>query len=237
MTLNDRELSALAINRIEDRAPKLTNVLHPSSSAIQVCGDKFEFAQMCANLNIPHFNTYLNPLIEYPQICKDRYGSAASGFRVFNDNQTIDEVREVENLVFQKYSTGFHYCVDAYFSIMNHKLIDFCVKKILLKSNGESFIMQSMEPDKFMYLMKLVEASLELRGIVNLDIYEEEGVLRIMEVNTRIGGNYPASHKFGCNLLEHLLRELTEEKPLDVCQSHYRVGVTIAKYFDFVEAT
>ena len=46
-----------------------------------------------------------------------------------------------------------------------------------------------------------------MRGIVNLDIYDVNGHLAVMEVNARIGGNYPASHVLGVNLLRHVFAE------------------------------
>lgn len=72
-----------------------------------------------------------------------------------------------------------------------------------------------------------------MRGIVNFDIYDEAGELRVMEVNCRIGGNYPASHAFGCNLLRHLFAEIFDDGDVRLSSSSYKVGQRIAKYFEF----
>src|SRR5690606_2307770 len=127
-------------------------------------------------------------------------------------------------------------CVDAYFSIASGRLIDLCAKEVLNKANGESYLLRSVAAERFVEIVTAVAEAIPLRGIVNLDIYDD-GELRVMEVNCRVGGNYPASHAFGCNLLRRLVDGVADGDTADrLDMSTVSLGAHVAKYFEFSPA-
>lgn len=64
-------------------------------------------------------------------------------------------------------------------------------------------------------------------------MYEVDGQLKLVEINCRIGGNYPVSHSTGCNLLQYMFKELIDGAPVPQTLSKYQENKIVVKYFDF----
>jgi hypothetical protein len=221
---------------IEEESPDtFSRLLQPSRRAAVICEDKYAFFLAAKSSGIPVLETYLSAPAFFPYIRKDRRGSAASGFRVYRT--PADEMAEESigsgDFIYQPFCGGSHFCVDAYYSLDAGNLVDFCVKEVLVKSNGESYLLRSCPRDGFGEILRMAGELLPLKGIVNFDILDDSGTLKVLEINCRIGGNYPASHRFGCNLLERcfdeLFSSLDQQKPV----APYPTDRVIAKYFAF----
>ena len=236
LTLIDPEIPMLAGLATTDDA-KLARCLHPVQETTLICDDKYSFAKRMLADGIATIPTGLEPPTALPFIRKDRCGSAGSGFRAFHKPEDVDAYRhehEPGRHIFQPFHGGLHYCVDAYYSLYSNRLIDGCAKVILSKDKGESFVMESAKLDPFVEILEKIGKTLPLRGIVNLDFFEDAGGLRIVEINCRIGGNYPACHAFGCNLIKHLFEETFVGRTFESsCFSCYSSGMRIGKYFGF----
>lgn len=227
MTLVDPEVTALAM--LAWVAPfDASQFLHPSWTTTETCEDKLAFAKLMSSRNVPSVPTSLTPLDDYPQVCKDRRGSAASGFRVLTEGEPTAPCGP--DVVFQPWCDGRHFCIDAYFSLSSGELVDYCVKEVLDKRHGESLLVRSVAPEPFRHLVVRGAEVLPMRGIVNLDVYGDESDQVLMEVNCRIGGNYPATHAFGTNLLRPLLSELTSGVPATPVAPVYVVGRHVASH-------
>lgn len=234
LTLIDPEIPVLgAIRDVRSR------YLNPTSDSSILCEDKYVFHQFLDQVGIPSVPTYLSPPTKLPFIVKDRRGSAASGFRVYKnetDMDNFDLLSRDGNSVYQPYVGGEHLCVDALFALEEGYLVDLCVKKVIDKKNGESFLVESVAPGPISELVKDLSRHIPFRGIVNLDIYQMSHAddLLVMEVNCRIGGNYPASHLFGCDMISKLLLELqTGRSPSRYKHPNYQVGMRVGKYYGF----
>jgi len=236
LTLVDPEIPILG-DMEDSHLTGFSRLLHPSGPSARLCEDKLAFALKMEQNSISSIPTFLAPISTGRFICKDRKGSAASGFHVFDsikDFQKNQPIKKEADLIFQPYCSGVHHCVDAYFALADGRLIDGCVKRVLNKANGESYLLESVAPTRFMEFINTISKVVPLRGIVNFDIYESGGELSVMEINCRIGGNYPASHAFGCNLLGHLFKEVFYADWISQPRfSEYRVGQYIAKYLEF----
>lgn len=229
ITLIDPEIPILG--RIQ--MPGKVRVFHPDVKIALLCEDKYEFS-ISAKLNgIGAIETSLEPLIVYPFICKDRRGSAASGFEIIDSEKNLEKIKENKNLIFQPYCRGKHFCVDAYVSYYSGRLIDICIKEVITKSKGESYVLRSINSQAIVNFVDKICNWIPLKGIVNFDIYEEDGKLKLMEVNCRIGGNYPASHAFGCNLIKPFTLEVASGKAVAPKFSNYESNQIISKYFTF----
>ena len=238
MTLIDPEIPVLG--QLEQAVyERDARVLHPERTSALLCEDKMSFFETMERAGVPAVPTQLSPLDAPPFIRKHRTGSAASGFHVFRDGDDpllTAGRHEPAEYVYQPFCTGQHLCVDAYFSIASGRLIDLCAKEVLNKANGESYLLRSVAADRFVEIVTAVAEAIPLRGIVNLDIYDD-GELRVMEVNCRVGGNYPASHAFGCNLLRRLVDGVADGDTVDrLDMSTVSLGVHVAKYFEFSPA-
>lgn len=208
-------------------------VFHPKKDISLLCQDKYDFFCAAEKAGIPTIKTMLEPPDVYPFIRKDRCGSAASGFAVYTDKKTYIDSNKGGNYIYQPYCSGRHFCIDAYVSYYTGNLVDLCIKEVLSKKGGESFLLKSVTSDEIIFFVEKICRWLPLKGIVNFDIYEEQGELKIMEINCRIGGNYPASHAFGCDLLSLFFREISDAEPCAPKFSSYEADQLVAKYFEF----
>ena len=227
----DPEIPSLGL--LEQQRVLSSQFLNSNYSTAIICEDKLFLYQTLIESGIGVMPTSINPEFAYPYICKDRFGSCASGFEVIQSGDALKVVDGVDELIYQPYCSGEHYCVDAYYSIWTSCLVDVCVKEVLQKSNGESYTLRSHAPREFIELLNQISTVLSLRGIVNFDIYRYEDALVVMDINCRIGGNYPASHLFGCNLLKPMISELISGKPAVASQSNYPENKIISKYLAF----
>ena len=238
LTLIDPEITAAGLI---SESGRLGNALfaHPSFRTASLCEDKLAFSDTMKRAGVSCIESHQAPLAAFPQICKDRRGSAASGFEVLKETEDLKQALALQkargaDLIFQKYCDGAHYCIDAYFSLHTQQLVDWCAKKVLNKQAGESYLLKSERPDRFEAIIRKVAAELPMRGMVNFDVYDDAGQLSVMEVNCRIGGNYPASHAFGCNLLRHLAGEIADATYVaNFNPSDYKANQVVAMYFEF----
>jgi hypothetical protein len=225
----------LPLGQLEQQGTTSSQLLNAPYATALVCQDKLLFYQALKDSSIAVMPTSLEPIFDYPFITKDRLGSGASGFKVFGNAEDKPTPIDTVKTVYQPFCDGRHYCIDAYYSIYTDRLIDFCAKEVLSKSNGESYSLCSVSPDIFFDLLHGISEVLPMRGIVNLDIHEQNGKLIVLDLNCRIGGNYPASHSFGCNLIKPMLRELLTKSPAEPHFSPYVQNKVISKYFAFTQ--
>lgn len=206
-------------------------LLHPDADTARLCEDKFALYEQMTARGVATVPTFLGPLTTYPYIRKHRRGSRSSGFTVVGSPEDARPVDSVED-VYQPFHDGQHYCVDAYFSVHSGALVDFCVKEVLVKQRGESHLLRSVPRDQFIDLVRHVGRELPLRGVVNFDVYGGDDGPTLMEINCRIGGNYPAAHAVGANLLRHLVGEVVAGEAKEDFSS-YDVDVYVSKFIGF----
>ena len=209
--------------------------LHPPIESSSVCEDKFAFFETMTAHMISTVPTSLSPPATYPFIRKDRRGSRSSGFRVFDSPESARDASggDGSEFVFQPFNAGKHFCVDAYFSVHSGRLVDMCAKEVLAKQDGESYLLKSVPRHPFVEMLQEIGRDLPMRGIVNFDIYDDGSGPTLMEINCRIGGNYPAAHAVGANLLAHLLREVVEGEITGESFSDYTEGSYVSKFIGF----
>ena len=230
LTLVDPEIAAIGDLASNGELAGAT-FLHPDAETARLCEDKFALHEQLTARGVAVVPTYLDPLTTYPYIRKHRRGSRSSGFAVVGSPEDAPPVDSAE-YVYQPFHGGPHYCVDAYFSVHSGALVDFCVKEVLVKQRGESHLLRSVPRDQFVDLIHQVGQELPLRGVVNFDVYGRDDGLTLMEINCRIGGNYPVAHAVGANLLRHLVSEVVDGEAKEDF-SGYAVDVYVSKFIGF----
>ena len=234
LTLIDPEITVLG--ELSARGDLGDSVfLHPPIETSSVCEDKFAFFEWMRAHEIDTVPTSLTPPSTYPFIRKDRRGSRSSGFRVFDSPGSAGDALDEEGseFVFQPFNAGQHFCVDAYFSVHSGQLVDMCAKEVLAKQDGESYLLKSVPRHPFVEMLRKIGREMPMRGIVNFDIYDDGSGPTLMEINCRIGGNYPAAHAVGANLLSHLMREVVEGEMTGESFSNYTEGSYVSKFIGF----
>ena len=233
ISLIDPEISIIT-RMAEDGKLGKCQTLHPSFSSTTLCEDKFEFAHKLEKSGVGYIPTFKSPIIDSKYIIKDRFGSAASGFQIVEPNGD-PSIKADQTAIYQPFVPSPHYCVDAYFDLNSGNLSDLCVKEVLSKTRGESYLVESIDPKPFVEICQSIGRAIPLKGIVNFDIYNYKGELVCMEVNCRPGGNYPASHAFGVDLISKLLADVFTTTAFNNIYTEYHVGLQVGKYFEFTQ--
>ncbi len=74
----------------------------------------------------------------------------------------------------QTYCEDRCFCADAYYSLHTGELVDFCVKAVVSRKNGESLVFRTAPRASFVGLLQATGETLIFRGIVNFDIFGTE---------------------------------------------------------------
>ena len=77
---------------------------------------------------------------------------------------------------------------------------------------GETDIAETIVGDaRFDALAKAISAALPCPGNMDVDVFDDGGALRVLEMNARFGGGYPFSHMAGVDLPRALVAWLRGE--------------------------
>lgn len=202
--------------------------LNPCVETSLICEDKYKMYLHLKASGVPVVETSLEACYDVPYISKDRSGSCGSNCVVYMKKK---DIISSSYKIFQPYMSGPHYCVDAYYDINTNELRECCVKEVIEKRNGEAYTLKTVQNKPFISLLEALGKSIVLKGIVNIDVYADNGRLVVMEVNARIGGNYPVSHLAGADFIDLLLRQLLNQALPEKFSLCYEIGSVFAKSF------
>jgi carbamoyl-phosphate synthase large subunit len=187
-----------------------------------------------AGLDTPETFTDLAAAIDavgYPIVVKPRNGSASQGFGVFRDRRSAEEHWTSYNapMIAQPYVNGRLVNVEAC-SDQTGKLMGISVWERHLSIAGETLLAETIEHSRALQTaQQLLEAS-PIPGPIDIDMIEADGKMYVLEVNTRFGGGYPASHLAGADFTGALVGALDGQHPETIYR--YRTGVTMMKEID-----
>lgn len=207
LSIVDCELEDLARLALCDTPTRFIVPDHP-----KVCMDKIATHQICLALGIATPESSLEPLPRYPQVMKDRNGSASSGFAVLHDPNAAANRPEKTELVFQSLLEGRHLDVDFYVDLVNGRIASIVTREVTERHRGESFAARFVQPpDSVIAAVTALSESIGLRGPNNMDFIEVDGVPHLLDINARFGGNYPATHAAGRDYLAALRANISGE--------------------------
>ena len=94
---------------------------------------------------------------------------------------------------------------------------------------GETDKSVSVKDESLFALIADFVERMELRGIVDIDIFKIDGTYYISEVNPRFGGGYPHAYACGMNVPKLMLKNLAgQENEAEIGQ--YELGRYMMKY-------
>jgi carbamoyl-phosphate synthase large subunit len=226
LSLNDLELPILssAKRRFDKAGVKL---ILSDENVIETCFDKYKTTLFCENLNLCFPKTFMsldqaidgikNSAMTFPVVVKPRWGSASVCVEF---PETMEELELAYRFVSTKVSKGILYEAskkDLIKSVIIQEKISGTEYglDILNDFNGrpmqvyikEKLAMRAGETDKAVLRNKpeLEEFGLHIglalghTGNLDCDIFENDGVYYLIEMNPRFGGGYPFSHMAGAN--------------------------------------
>ena len=239
LSLFDVDLMILAKNKclFEDAG---TKVIVSDEKVIDICNDKYKTYEFLREkgYNVPQSFCSMDSAISalkggslhYPLIIKPRWGMGSIG--IFDaDNE--DELRIVapkcrrkiadsylkyeseidleHSVIFQEKLDGQEYGMDV-INDLNGDYATHVVRKKIAMRAGETDAAVVIDDNRFNEIAIRLSKSLGHIGNLDVDLFECNGKLYILEMNARFGGGYPFSHAAGINLPGAIKKWINGEK-------------------------
>lgn len=210
ISLIDPELSLIAKN-IELFKRIGVNPIISDYDPVEMCFDKYKMYKFLVNNNLKTPKSYIdkeeflkdlkNEKIGFPVFIKPVKGSASINI---NKITNIDELNIIWNreddLIIQEYMNGKEYGADVYIDMISNETVAIFTKEKIRMRAGETDKSISVKNDKLFDLIKNFVEKAKFKGIIDIDIFEQNGEFYISEVNPRFGGGYPHAYECGINV-------------------------------------
>ena len=238
-SLIDPELSLLAKEREKFLAVGTTPVIS-AYDLVETCFDKYRMYQLLKKMQTPTGKCYLTldefyrakecGEISYPVFVKPVRGSASLHINKVESDRELEVLYDLhEDLMIQEYMDGQEYGADVYIDMISGKCTSIFVKKKIKMRAGETDKSVSFKDDKLFELIREFVETCGFRGMIDIDIFEIDGVYHISEVNPRFGGGYPHAYACGVNMPAAVLRNL-EGQENEVRIGAYAEHICMMKY-------
>lgn len=238
-SLIDPELSLLAKEKERFLAIGTTPIISPYE-LVETCFDKYRMYRMLCEMGIPTGKCYMDKeefyqakkegKIAYPVFVKPVRGSASLNINQVNSDQEMEVLfAQYKDLMIQEFMYGQEYGVDAYIDLLSGKCTSIFLKKKIRMRAGETDKSVSVKiPALFEMIQNFVE-NCGFCGMIDIDLFEQNGTFYLSEVNPRFGGGYPHAYACGVNMPSQVIRNLQgEENPVTI--GEYREGICMMKY-------
>lgn len=169
----------------------------------EVFFDKKNADNWCLNNEIPvPSNTR-----QFPLIAKPIHGSASKGILILESLTDLDNLKNKENYLIQKFVTGTEYSVDVYVSTRSKEIISIVPRIRLETQGGESIKSLTVKSDRLIRFSRKIIEKTKLIGPLTLQLIEDSETKNVyfMEINPRFGGAVLNSIFAGANSPKYLL--------------------------------
>lgn len=242
-SLIDPELSMLAKERDKFLAIGTTPVVS-DYDLVETCLNKYRMYEMLDRMQIPTGRCYLDKEcfyqaveageISYPVFVKPVCGSASLHINKVEGRKEIEVLYDLyDDLMIQEYMDGQEYGADVYIDMISGKCASIFIKKKIRMRAGETDKSVSVKDEKLFEMIQKFVEECGFRGMIDIDIFEINGVYYISEVNPRFGGGYPHAYACGVNMASSVVRNLEgQENPVDI--GNYLENICMMKYNEIV---
>lgn len=238
-SLIDPELSILAKEKDKFLAIGTTPIISPYD-LVETCLDKYRMYRMLCEMRIPTGKCFVEKEafyeavekgeISYPVFVKPVKGSASINISKVGSREEIELLfRLYDDLMIQEYMDGQEYGADVYIDMISGNCTSVFVKKKIKMRAGETDKSVSYRDEKLFVMIKNFVEECGFRGMIDIDIFEKNGIYYISEVNPRFGGGYPHAYACGVNMPKQVLENLAgRENPAAI--GAYKESVCMMKY-------
>lgn len=238
-SLIDPELSLLAKERERFLAVGTTPIVS-DYELVETCFDKYRMFQLLGEMQIPTAKCYADKEsfyrarkageISYPVFVKPVRGSASIHINKVGSGKEIEVLCDLyDDLMIQEYMDGTELGADVYVDMLSGKCTDIFVKKKIKMRAGETDKSVSFKDEKLFALIRDFVEKCGFRGMIDIDIFEIDGVYYISEVNPRFGGGYPHAYGCGVNMAAAVVKNLSGREN-EVRIGEYKEGVSMMKF-------
>lgn len=220
ISLIDPELSILSKNKELFKKNNIFLVVSENEQ-IELCFDKFSMSEFLTQNNINTPKTYNNfnllkkdlekKILDFPLFMKPKCGSASLNMlKIDNARELIEfENSRPSDFIVQEFIDGKEYGVDVYVDFISGKPIEIFIKEKLKMRAGETDKSVSIDSEKIKNFVINTLQEFNLKGPLDIDIFENNGELKISEINPRFGGGYLHAHESGCDFVKLLENNLS----------------------------
>lgn len=243
ISLIDPELSLLSKNSDKFEAIGV-KVIGSSYESTELCFDKYEFFKFlnkngfnCAKtyISLDEFkNDYRSGKINFPVFIKPRTGSASLGINKVDFMEHLELLYKLfPNMIIQEFIHGEEYGVDCYIDLISNEVISIFAKKKIRMRSGETDRAISIKDGTLFNRIEDLVKRLNLKGTVDIDVFENNGKWIISEINPRFGGGHLLAYKCNENYPKFILNNLNDkENPKHI--GYYKENVYMVKYDDLI---
>jgi carbamoyl-phosphate synthase large subunit len=197
---------------------------------MEKCRDKMEtFTFLSQKFASPYTTVDPNKIIEFPLIAKPRFGKGSKGvMKIDNDDDLKYVQSKNDNLIFQEYLPGTEYTIDVLSDLEGEPII--AVPRIRLQTKaGISTIGKIVKDDSISETCKSIAKYLKIIGPCCIQMKEtKDGILKVVEVNPRLGGGTIFTALAGANFPSMILDMVNGKKVEPPVISE----ITVVRYFE-----
>jgi carbamoyl-phosphate synthase large subunit len=197
---------------------------------LEICRDKMLTFQTLSNTFVLPFTTAEPDKIEtFPVLAKPRFGKGSRGIVKIDDESDLRYIlSKRDDLVFQEYLPGTEYTVDVLSDLNGKSLMAVPRIRMQTKAGISTKGRVLRDPSLEIDCMKIAEY-IGIRGPCCMQMKEsEEGRLKLIEVNPRMGGGTIFTTLAGANF-PALLLEIIEGKQITIPTIS---EITVIRYFE-----
>ena len=222
MSLIDPELSLLAKNKEKFKEIGV-ELIGSDYETTELCFDKYEFFKFLNENNFKCAKTYISledfkkdyndGKISFPVFIKPRTGSASLGINKVDFIEHLELLYKLfPNMIIQEFIPGQEYGVDCYIDLVSSEVISIFAKKKIKMRSGETDKAVSIKNEKLFNIIEELVRKLNLRGTVDIDVFESNGEWIISEINPRFGGGHLLAYKCKENYPQFIINNLNNNK-------------------------
>jgi len=238
LSLIDPELSILAKHYEDFKKIGVTPIIS-NQNLIELSFNKYEFISKVKESGFNHIKSYMSlnefyvdynkNIIEFPVFVKPIHGSASININKVHNLEELESLFNKSNdLLIQEYIKGREFGADCYIDLIDGEIKSIFVKEKLLMRAGETDKSVSIRNIKLEELITKFLSIFKYRGVIDIDILEQEGEYYISEVNPRFGGGYPHAYEIGINMPRMIINNL--ENNINDKYFDYEAGIYMMKY-------
>jgi len=197
---------------------------------MKICRDKIQtFNYLSKKFELPFTTLDYKKVKGFPLIAKPRYGKGSKGIvKINNENELKYVSFNSENLIFQEYLPGTEYSIDVLSDMECEPIV--AVPRVRVETRaGISTVGTIVKDENISETCKSIAKFLKIRGPCCIQMKESnDGILKIVEVNPRMGGGTIFAALAGANFPAMIL-DMVNGKKLKIPKIS---EVTVVRYFE-----
>ncbi len=190
-----------------------TIVMVANVDTVDICYDKFKFAEFCEKNKIPVPKIYTmseakSGDVQFPLFINDRFGKGSrSAFKVANKNELCLAASQIGEPIVQEFIDEKEYSVDL-FSDFEGNVISVVPRERIYTFGGESFIGKTLKNKKIIDASVELSKKLGLIGHNTIQCFFDGRCIKFIEVNPRYGGGANLGFAAGADTPSYLIQLL-----------------------------